>query len=115
MKKKLSLVLALALALSLAACSSRTNSPASNTPPSVTSPDTPSTGSTADPEPSNTTGPAGDSPVAVGDGSGLSRTISTIAGLQPNATVLTDGLSVSRNSVPNAAQETMDWALEMLP
>ena len=47
-------------------------------------------------------------------GSGFSGTISTIAELQPNATVLTDGLSVSRNSVPDAAQEAMDWAAEIL-
>lgn len=55
MKKKLSL----ALALSLAACGSRTNSP--NTPPAVTSPDTPSASSAAAPEQSTVTGPVGDS------------------------------------------------------
>lgn len=53
-------------------------------------------------------------PFVTHGGSGFSRTISTIADLQPNATVLTDGLSVSRNSVPNAAQEAMDWASEIL-
>lgn len=53
-------------------------------------------------------------PFVTHGGSGFSRTISTIAGLQPNATVLTDGLSVSRNSVPNAVQEAMDWAPELL-
>lgn len=53
-------------------------------------------------------------PFVTHGGSGFSSTISTIAGLQPNATVLTDGLSISRNSVPNAAQEAMDWAAEIL-
>lgn len=54
-------------------------------------------------------------PFVTHGGSGFSRTVSTIAGLQPNAAVLTDGLSVSRGSVPGAAQEAMDWALEILP
>lgn len=54
-------------------------------------------------------------PFVTHGGSGFSRTISTIADLQPNATVLTDGLSISRSSVPNAAQEAMDWATAILP
>lgn len=54
-------------------------------------------------------------PFVTHGGSGFSRTVSTIADLQPNATVVTDGLSISRGSVPNAAQEAMDWALEILP
>ena len=54
-------------------------------------------------------------PFVTHGGSGFSRTISTIADLQPNAAVLTDGLSISRGSVPNAAQEAMDWAPEILP
>lgn len=53
-------------------------------------------------------------PFVTHGGSGFSRTISTIQELQPNATVLTDGLSISRNSVPNAAQEAMDWAAQVL-
>lgn len=53
-------------------------------------------------------------PFVTHGGSGFSRTVSTIAGLQPNAAVLTDGLSVSRNSVPDAAREAMDWAAEIL-
>ena len=53
-------------------------------------------------------------PFVTHGGSGFSRTISTIQELQPNATVVTDGLSISRNSVPNAAQEAMDWASEIL-
>lgn len=53
-------------------------------------------------------------PFVTHGGSGFSRTVSTIQDLQPNATVLTDGLSISRNNVPNAAQETMDWAAQVL-
>ena len=54
-------------------------------------------------------------PFVTHGGSGFSRTVSAIQELQPNAAVVTDGLSVSRNSVPGAAQEAMDWALEILP
>lgn len=53
-------------------------------------------------------------PFVTHGGSGFSRTISTIADLQPNATVIEDGLSISRGSVPNAAQEAADWAAEIL-
>lgn len=53
-------------------------------------------------------------PFVTHGGSGFSRTVSTIQELQPNATVFTDGLSISRNSVPNAVQEAMDWASEIL-
>lgn len=53
-------------------------------------------------------------PFVTHGGSGFSRTVSTIQDLQPNATVLTDGLSISRNNVPNAAQEAMDWAAQVL-
>lgn len=53
-------------------------------------------------------------PFVTHGGSGFSRTVSTIQELQPNAAVLTDGLSISRGSVPNAAQEAMDWASEIL-
>lgn len=42
-------------------------------------------------------------------GSGFSRTIQTISELQPNATVISDGLSISRNSVPGAESEVVDW------
>lgn len=53
-------------------------------------------------------------PFVTHGGSGFSRTISTIADLQPNATVIQDGLSISRGDVANAAQEAMDWASEIL-
>lgn len=53
-------------------------------------------------------------PFVTHGGSGFSRTISTIQELQPNAEVVTDGLSISRNSVPSAAQEAMDWAAGVL-
>lgn len=48
-------------------------------------------------------------PFTTHGGSGFSRTISTIEGLQPGAEVLTDGLSISRNSVSGAAQAVRDW------
>ena len=42
-------------------------------------------------------------------GSGFSNTISTIAELQPNATVVQDGLTISRNHIQDAEQEIIDW------
>lgn len=53
-------------------------------------------------------------PFVTHGGSGFSRTISTISGLQPNAAVVEDGLSISRGNVANAAQEAMDWAAGIL-
>lgn len=41
--------------------------------------------------------------------SGFSRTIQTISELQPNATVISDGLSISRNSVSGAESDVVDW------
>lgn len=49
-------------------------------------------------------------PFVTHGGNGFSRTISTIQSLQPDAVVLDDGFSVSRNDVENAAQDAMDWA-----
>lgn len=48
-------------------------------------------------------------PFTTHGGSGFSRTIQTIAALQPNATVISDGLSISRNSVAGAEGEVVDW------
>lgn len=42
-------------------------------------------------------------------GSGFAGTISTIAGLQPQAEVLEDGFTVSRNDVQDAEQEIIAW------
>lgn len=42
-------------------------------------------------------------------GSGFSNTISTIAELQPNATVVQDGLTISRNHIQDAEQEIINW------
>ena len=42
-------------------------------------------------------------------GSGFSRTIQTISDLQPNATVLSDGLSISRNNVAGAESDVVAW------
>ena len=56
-------------------------------------------------------------PFTTHGGSGFSRTIQTIAELQPNATVVEDGLSISRNSVPEAQSEVTNWVagLDILP
>lgn len=49
-------------------------------------------------------------PFVTHGGSGFSRTVSTIANLQPDATVSEDGLSLSRNNVAGSAQTVIDWA-----
>lgn len=46
-------------------------------------------------------------------GSGFSRTIQTISKLQPKATVISDGLSISRNSVSGAENDVVDWVKEL--
>lgn len=48
-------------------------------------------------------------PFTVHGGSGFSRTISTIQELQPGATVIEDGLSISRNSVAEAQSAVAEW------
>lgn len=48
-------------------------------------------------------------PFTVHGGSGFSRTISTIQELQPGATVIEDGLSISRNSVTEAQSAVAEW------
>lgn len=48
-------------------------------------------------------------PFVTHGGSGFSGTVRTIRSLQPNATVLDGGLSVSRNSVPNAQADVKVW------
>lgn len=48
-------------------------------------------------------------PFTAHGGSGFSRTISTISQLQPDATVIEDGLSISRNSVPDAQNDVTEW------
>lgn len=48
-------------------------------------------------------------PFTTHGGSGFSRTIQTISELQPDAMVISDGLSISRNSVPDAEGEVIDW------
>ncbi len=53
-------------------------------------------------------------PFVTHGGSGFSRTIQTIAKLQPNATVISDGLSISRDSVAKAESEVVSaiWEVE---
>lgn len=48
-------------------------------------------------------------PFTVHGGSGFSRTIQTIQELQPNAVVVEDGLSISRNSVADAQDDVRAW------
>ena len=48
-------------------------------------------------------------PFTTHGGSGFSRTIQTISELQPGATVISDGLSISRNSVAGAENEVVNW------
>ena len=49
-------------------------------------------------------------PFVTHGGSGFSRTQSTIAELQPNATVREDGLTLSRNDVADSAEQVTAWA-----
>ncbi len=46
-------------------------------------------------------------------GSGFSRTISTIQDLQPEAAVIENGLSISRNSVSEAQSAVTEWLTEL--
>ena len=48
-------------------------------------------------------------PFTTHGGSGFSRTIQTIQELQPNATIISDGLSISRNSVAQAEGDVASW------
>lgn len=48
-------------------------------------------------------------PFTTHGGSGFSGTIRTIESLQPDAAVMEDGLSVSRNSVEGAQNDVIDW------
>lgn len=48
-------------------------------------------------------------PFTTHGGSGFSRTIQVICEMQPNATVISDGLSISRNSVSGAESDVVDW------
>lgn len=48
-------------------------------------------------------------PFVTHGGSGFSGTIDTIAELQPNATIISNGLSISRNDVTTSSEEVTDW------
>lgn len=48
-------------------------------------------------------------PFTTHGGSGFSRTIQAISELQPGATVISDGLSISRNSVSGAESDVVAW------
>ena len=53
-------------------------------------------------------------PFVTHGGSGFSGTIRTIQSLESNATVIESGLSVSRNSVPDAAAAVKTWTNSLL-
>lgn len=48
-------------------------------------------------------------PFTTHGGSGFSGTINTIAKLQPDATVVEDGLSIYRDDVPDAPEEVQSF------
>lgn len=52
-------------------------------------------------------------PFSTHGGSGFSSTINTIEDLQPNARVITDALTISRNNIADAASEITDWVNEL--
>lgn len=52
-------------------------------------------------------------PFVTHGGSGFSRTIQTIQSLQPDATVIENGLSVSRNDVSDAQAEVSSWIADL--
>ena len=52
-------------------------------------------------------------PFSAHGGSGFSGTIETIQELQPNATVIENGLSISRNDVPDAQSNVQKWVADL--
>lgn len=52
-------------------------------------------------------------PFTVHGGSGFSGTIQTISELQPDASVIADGFSVSRNNVSEAESDVIDWVNDL--
>lgn len=52
-------------------------------------------------------------PFVTSGGSGFSNTISTITDLEPDADVITDGLSISRTAVQDAEQEIIQWVTDL--
>lgn len=48
-------------------------------------------------------------------GSGFSNTVNTIAQLQPNATVSTEGFTISRNDVPGSSDKVIAWVEGLNP
>lgn len=53
-------------------------------------------------------------PFVTHGGSGFSGTIRTIQNLEPDAAVIEAGLSISRNSVPNAQADVKSWTDSLL-
>ena len=123
MKKMTSILIAGMMILALAACGQSAAPAGSGTPssaPASQSPAAPESSGPAEP-------PAGSSapeqtpfetydfsgktliPFVTHGGSGFSGTVRTIQGLEPGAAVVEDGLSVSRNNVPQAQENVKAW------
>lgn len=101
-RKAAAIILCAATVLAMPACSSGQGN--GQTAPALDS-------GTASADGAADSGAAGDSALAdtAADGSGFSRTIDTIQELQPDAQVVEDGLSISRNNVPQAQSDVADW------
>ena len=52
-------------------------------------------------------------PFVTSGGSGFSNTISTIADMEPDAEVITDGLSISRDVVQDAEEDIVQWVKDL--
>ena len=52
-------------------------------------------------------------PFVTSGGSGFSNTINTIADSEPDAEVITDGLSISRNVVQDAEEDIVQWVKDL--
>lgn len=52
-------------------------------------------------------------PFDVHNGSRLSDTVETIQELEPDATVITEGFTVSQNDAPDAAEDVEEWLKEI--
>ena len=48
-------------------------------------------------------------PFVTHGGSGFAGTVDTIAGLQPDAAIVSNGLAVSRNNVASSQEEIIAW------
>lgn len=114
MKRLTAILLSALLVLSLAACGNSNQNTVEDTPAETevttptTEPDDSSTEESTEEPTDDETENAETSDTAEA-GSGFSGTIQTISELQPNATIISDGLSISRNSVSGAESDVVEW------